>query len=197
MSIELLRRRGAVKVRAPGQTGVSLVELVMFIVVISVGVAGILSVMSYTTQRSADPMIRQQAILIAESYMEEILLKPFLDPSTPAATQVCPTKEASRASYDNTCDYNGLLDSGARDQQGNSISGLTAYNISVSVAGDAAVALGPTASQIVNTLPNTIRVLRIDLTVTHSDIPDLQIPLTGYRTHYTCYNVGDTNCRPL
>lgn len=183
--------------RASGARGVTLVELVMFIVVISVGVAGILSVMSYTTQHSADPMARQQAILIAESYMEEILLKPFLDPSSPAATQVCPVKEASRAAYDNVCDYNALLDDGVRDQQGNLVSGLTAYNISISVTGDAGVALGPTASQIVNTLPNTIRVLRIDLTVTHDDIPDLQIPLTGYRTHYTCYNVGDANCKPL
>ncbi len=183
--------------RASGARGVTLVELVMSIVAISVGVAGILSVMSYTTQHSADPMIRQQALFIAESYMEEILLKPFLDPSSPAATQVCPTKEASRAAYDNICDYNGLLDNGVRDQQGNLISGLTAYNVSVSVTGDAGVALGPTASQVVNTLPNTIRVLRIDLTVTHSDIPDLQIPLTGYRTHYSCYNVGDANCKPL
>ena len=150
----------------------------MFIVVISVGVAGILSVMSYTTQHSADPMARQQAILIAESYMEEILLKPFLDPSSPAATQVCPVKEASRAAYDNVCDYNALLDDGVRDQQGNLVSGLTAYNISISVTGDAGVALGPTASQIVNTLPNTIRVLRIDLTVTHDDIPICRF-LTG------------------
>jgi len=56
------------------QAGISLIELVMFIVIVSVGVVGILSVMNVTTKSSADPMIRKQALAIAESVLEEIEL---------------------------------------------------------------------------------------------------------------------------
>lgn len=178
------------KRRHAGMAGVTLVEMVMYIAIVSIGVAGILSVMTYTTRYSADPMIEQQALLIAESYMEEILHKRFTDPSA-GVTQVCPTalpyKEASRASYDNVCDYHNLNDNvGAVDQLGNTITGLTAYNVSVSVTGDVgdALALGPTVSQITNT--GALRVLRVDVEVTNDDVPDFTLRLTGYRTNYYC-----------
>lgn len=175
------------------QRGVTLVELVMYIVVVSVGMAGILLVMNVTTRRSADPMIQEQAILIAESYMKEILMKRFYDSNT---NNVCPTPEVGgRGAYDNVCDYNNLNDtSGARDQFGNAVSGLERYNVAVTV-NNAGVTLGPTASQINNT--GVIRVLRVDVTVTHDNVPDLSVPLTGYRTHYACFNVGDADCRSL
>ena len=83
------------RTRRPRHTGVTLVELVMYIMVVSIGVAGILSVMTYTTQHSADPMVRAQALLIAESYMREILLKRFLDPSGGTST-VCPRAGGGR-----------------------------------------------------------------------------------------------------
>lgn len=59
------------------QTGVTLVELVAFIVVVSVGVAGLVMVAGSTIRHSADPMIRKQALAIAESLMSEILQQPF------------------------------------------------------------------------------------------------------------------------
>ncbi len=175
------------------QRGVSLVELVVFIVIVSLSVAGILLVMNVTTRHSADPMIQEQALLIAESYMKEILMKRFYDDDT---NNVCPGPEGGgRIAYDNVCDYNGLNDnSGARDQFGNAISGLERYNVAVTVT-NTGVTLGPTVSQINNT--GVIRVLRVDVTVTHDNVPDLSVPLTGYRTHYACFNVGDNDCQPL
>src|SRR4051794_24643993 len=59
------------------QAGISLIELIMFMVIVSVGLAGILSVMTVTTRASADPMLRKQAIAVAESLLEEIQLQPF------------------------------------------------------------------------------------------------------------------------
>lgn len=181
------RKRGQTAPCRAYQAGVTMVELVIFIMIVSFGVAGILVVMNYTSQRSADPMVRQQAILIAESYLEEILLKPFVDPPPPPATQVCPTKESGRASYDNICDYHNLADTaGAIDQQGNAISGLTAYNISATVTGAVgdATALGPTASQVNNI--GALRVLQVDVEVTHNAIPGFSLLMTGYRTNYNC-----------
>lgn len=180
------------------QRGVTLVELIMYIVIVSVGAAGILLVMNMTTRYSADPMVEQQALLIAESYMEEILLKRFTDPSA-GTTQICPLPEAGgRASFDNVCDYHNLNDSaGAVDQLGNTVSGLTAYNVSVTVTGDVgdALALGPTASQVTNT--GALRVLRVDVEVTNDNVPDFRLLLTGYRTNYYCDTTevtGDPGC---
>lgn len=181
-------------------SGFTLVEMVMYIAVVSIGVAGILSVMTYTTRYSADPMVQQQALLIAESYLEEILHKRFTD-STAGTTQICPAPEgAGRASFDNVCDYHNLNDSaGAVDQLGNAIAGLTAYNVSVSVTGDVgdALALGPTASLITNT--GALRVLRVDVEVTHDDIADFSVRLTGYRANYYCDTsevTGSAGCLP-
>jgi len=170
--------------------GLSLVELIVSIVIVGVGVAGILSVMNLTTQRSADPMIQQQAQLIAESYLEEILLKKFYDPDTDT---VCTgTTEGSRSSYDNVCDYNGLNDSaGARNQLGTVVTGLEGYNVAVTVTGDGTVALG--------SLNNTgaVRVLRVDVIVTHDNFSGMTVPLTGYRTNYNCNAPADAGCKPL
>jgi MSHA pilin protein MshD len=176
------------------QAGLSLIELVMFIMVISLGLAGVLLVMNYTSRRSADPMIREQALLIAESYMEEILVKKFIDP-TGGTTRTCPTAEGGRTNYDNVCDYNGLSDVGARDQFGNAITGLENYNVAVTVSGGAGISLGPSTNLVANT--GSVRVLRVDITVTHGGVPDFSLPLTGYRTHYNCSNDSDPQCKPL
>jgi hypothetical protein len=60
-----------------GIRGLSLIELIMFIVIVGAAVAGIIAVISRTTQSSADPMIRKQALSIAEAMLEEVRLQPF------------------------------------------------------------------------------------------------------------------------
>ena len=59
------------------QRGLSLIELVMFIIIVGVGVAGILLVFNVTTKASADPLIQKQMLAIAEAMMEEVQAKPF------------------------------------------------------------------------------------------------------------------------
>jgi MSHA pilin protein MshD len=67
--------------------GFTMVELVLFIVVISIAVVGVLSVMTFTTSHSADPQMRKQALSIAEAVMEEVTLARFTycDPADPNA----------------------------------------------------------------------------------------------------------------
>lgn len=151
--------------------GFSLIEMVIAITVLSIALTGSMMVMDTTLRSSADPMLRHQAIVISETYMEEIFLQSFIDPDLDQATgAVCPTKEASRVLYDNICDYNGLSDVGAVDQSGASITGLEGYTISVTVDVNATL----------NTLSTSAEVLRIDITVAHPSLASLSI--SAYRT---------------
>lgn len=61
------------------QTGVSLVEVIIFIVLMGVGVAGLMQLMGGMMRNSADPMIQKQALSVAESLLEEVMLQPFTD----------------------------------------------------------------------------------------------------------------------
>lgn len=62
MSIDARRR----------QRGVTLIELIMFIVIIGVALTAILGVVSMTTKNSADPVRRKQALILAEGLLEEV-----------------------------------------------------------------------------------------------------------------------------
>ena len=55
--------------RCPSRTaqrGLTFIELLFFIVIVSAGLAGILTVLNVTTSRSADPMVRKQMLAVAE-----------------------------------------------------------------------------------------------------------------------------------
>jgi len=155
------------------QAGITLVELVMFIVIVSVGIAGILSVMNVTTKSSADPMVRKQAMAIAESMLEEIQLKDFANPSDPNAFTGLAT-QANRAVFDDIGDYNGFTTTGIYTVDDSSgIPWLASYNVSVTVA--AVAGLGPSGSQVPSSDARLI-------TVTVSG-PSTSITLHGYRTN--------------
>ncbi|MCW8859460.1 MAG: prepilin-type N-terminal cleavage/methylation domain-containing protein [Deltaproteobacteria bacterium] len=143
--------------------GFTLIELIVAMVVISVALVGVMTVVNYTTLHSADPVLRHQSIAIAEAYMEEITLKNYTDPDVDG--------EGSRALFDDVDDYDGLADAGAQDQNGNAISGLNNYSVSVSVLPQN---YGPSGTEVAG--------LKIDVTVT--DPAGESLVLTGYRANY-------------
>src|SRR4051812_39097708 len=59
------------------QAGLSLIEVVVFIVVLGIGFAAILTLYNSLTTASVDPMVRKQALAIASSLLEEIELRAF------------------------------------------------------------------------------------------------------------------------
>lgn len=155
------------------QRGFTLVELIIFIVVVGLGVAGILSVYTTAVKSSADPMARKQALIVAESLIEEIALKDYCDPDTVDRTTSPPTcgahtVEASRSLYDDVDDYNGYTSSSIVDAAGNAISGLSGYSISPAVV-------------VSNATLNGVSVKKIVVTVTG---PQDVIALTAYRGNY-------------
>ena len=140
--------------------GFTLVELVVSIMVVFIALGGVLMVMNYTTSHSADPMLQHQAVAIAESYLEEVLLHAYSDPDGAGG-------ESVRSLFDDVGDYDGLADSGARDQSGTTISGLEAYTVSVDIAD---VSLNGVACK-----KATVRV---------SHPADIDLTLSGYRANY-------------
>ncbi len=82
--------------------------------------------------------------------------------------------EASRAVFDDVCDYNGLNDVGAEDQNGNPIGALANYTVDVTVIDTAANLNGLNGS--------AGQVIRIDVDVTHST--GAAMGLSGYKTNF-------------
>lgn len=65
------------------QRGLSLIELVMFMVIMGVAAVTVLQLLNISTKASADPVRRKQALLLAEAFMEEVQQArfTFCDPS--------------------------------------------------------------------------------------------------------------------
>jgi MSHA pilin protein MshD len=176
------------------QAGISFIELIMFIVIVGVGVAGILSVLNVTAQKSADPMIRKQMLAVAESLLEEVELMPFTycDPDdanvlTATSTAGCAsmvegtttipaneTRGSPTNPFDNVGDYGGstgtLSISPLSDISSTSIGMLSGYSATVNVATSSLGGIAAAES------------LLITVTVTASTGESLA--LSGYRTRY-------------
>ncbi|MCR4298287.1 MAG: type II secretion system GspH family protein [Gallionella sp.] len=154
------------------QRGISLIELIMFIVIVSVALAGILLVMNVTTKSSADPVIHKQAIAAAESLLEEVQLQDFMDLSGSAAC-ILPASAvtaANRATDYHIVDcYDSFGMTGITDLNNNPV-GLSAYNASVAITPEA---LGGIAAG------SAVRI-----TVTVTDPQSNTIAIDGYRTRY-------------
>ncbi len=179
------------------QDGASLIELVLFILIIGIALSGVLLVMSQITGNSADTMARKQALAIAEVLLEEVESMPntYCDPddaNVASATSAtvggagCATMvetmgpEVGETRYvvpkfDNVNDYHGFSmnsgNGGIRDISNNVINGLDGYAASVVVAtvelGGIAVASGV-----------------LQITVSVAGPTGTQIELDGYRTLY-------------
>lgn len=159
------------------QCGLSLIELVISIVIISVALTGVLITMNRTVIASADPMIRTQVTSIAQSYLEEIMLREYQDPDGSEIGE-------DRSNYDDVDDYHNLANNGcltttascplgscACNQNGTPVEQLKGYTIQVTVTADNMnfAALTPVTAQ------------RIDVTVTHTS--GITTTLTSYRAN--------------
>nr|WP_295782485.1 prepilin-type N-terminal cleavage/methylation domain-containing protein [Rhodoferax sp.] len=161
----------------PKHQGFTLIEVIIFIVVVGAGLAGILSVMNTVVKSSADPLVAKQTVAIAESMLEEILLKEFANP-------VGGDTGTSRTLFDDVDQYHGYntpactsgctpAGCGVLDIQGTQVAALCRYNIT------GVTVLATTAAQ--NTALNAIGAKRVTVTVTG---PQGAVTLIGYRSNY-------------
>jgi MSHA pilin protein MshD len=135
--------------------GFTLIEVIIFIVVVGAGLAGILAVSTNVVKSSADPMVRKQSMALADSILEEILQKEYADPDGSSG-------ETTRDTMDDVDDYNGKTKALFTDWPAS----LSAYSVTIVV--EAPAALGGIMHK------------RVSVTVTggtHS------IAMTGYRSN--------------
>ena len=184
--------------RLSRQGGLSLIELVVFIVIVSVSIVGIFSVLNLATRTSADPVARKQALAIAESLLEEIELMPFTfcestDANAATATgafvgaggcattveaigpEAGETRYSSTTPFDNVNDYHGFTmnsgNGGIKDITNTVFPALNSYSASVSVVQEALGSIAATES------------LRVTVTVTGPG--NTTVTLDGYRARYS------------
>ncbi len=148
------------------QRGMTLVELVITIVIVGIAAAALYSAMAAITGRSADPMLRQQSLAIAEAYLEEIELQGF-------ASQPDAGCNPARACYNDVRDYSALSEA-PHDAFGTAIAELAAYRVTVSVSGPSDW--------------SGVTVLHIEVGVT--DPAGGRLLLSGYRA---CYGETDSS----
>lgn len=186
------------------QSGVTLVELIVFIVIVSVAMAGVLKALELSSKASVNPLISKQALAIAESLLLEIEQQPFTfcdpdDSNSATATSAVncnsdqnngggalgpiPTSESrysTTAPFDNVADYNGFSMPNAECagicSAGSNIpiNGLSGYAANVVIGRVGGIA--PFASVASDS------VLKIMVTVTGP--ANTKVMLTGYRFRY-------------
>lgn len=143
-------------------SGFTLIEMVIAIVIISVGLAGVLLAFTTAVKSSADPLIHKQMLAIAEEMMEEVLLKPYA--VGPGTISGC-----DRTNADDVSDYSGY-NQPVCDISGTAIfSPSTTYTVTVAV--DSAASLGTLSSNV----------KKVTVTVTHGSE---SLSLVGWRTDY-------------
>lgn len=142
------------------QRGFTLIELIIFIVVVAAGLAGILSVMDSVVKSSADPMVRKQAMAAAESILEEIMLKAYLDPDGV-------TGEATRQTTDDVDDYKSLAVSQINLLFADLLAQVPGYTIAITVGDELPLA--------------GVNMKKVTVTVSRGGE---SVSLTGYRANY-------------
>lgn len=172
------------------QVGVTLVELILFMLIVSIAVIGVTRIMNLSSVASTDPLREKQALAIGESLLEEIQLQAFTfcDPddanamtansAADCASEVqglAPSENETRYAvprFDNVGDYAGFkmgkgMGAGQDkivDMQGQVIVGLENYAVTVTEQESCGAGC-----------------IQIDVTVSSGD---LSVMLTGYRYRY-------------
>lgn len=173
-------------VRRPG--GFTLIEVVIFLVVSSIALVGVLALYQQAVARSADAIVSKQASTAAYALLEEIQAMPFTycdinDPAASTATSsagcsiaqgLIPAAGKARGSlsapFSNVGDYGGYAESGIADINGNAAPGLSKYRMSVALSNVAVGAAAPADA------------IRIDITIEGPSGPQV---VSGYRIRHS------------
>lgn len=177
---------------SPRSAGFTLIETIVFLLVVGIGVVGLLSAMSTAVRYSADPLPRKQALAIAEGLMEEIssagftFCQPqdsnFYSATSPAGCALAPEGAGAQT-------YSGVTAVRPYDNVGNYVPvygaapvPLAITDVSASLPAPAGYAASVSIAQAgLAGIPST-EALQIKLTVTGPN--NTSITLDGFRTRF-------------
>ena len=160
-----------------GACGFTLPELLLFVVVVSVALAGVLMVLNLDGSRSADPAQRKQAIAIAEAFMDEVMTREFSNPNEFTGV----SNQNNRPIFVDVDDYNGFSSNGIYTRgsafaAGTLINGLEDYAVTISVSATSS-ATGPVDQQVT---AGKMKKITVRVTAPGGEV----IPLVGYVADY-------------
>lgn len=190
--------------------GLSLIEMVIFIIVLGIGFSALILLYNQVTQSSVDPVVRKQVLALATSMLEEVQLRGFsycdpgdtnvytasaatIGPGGCAATleNLGPESTETRLGrdpvtglptdqFDNVNDYHGFAMSGSNPTDPARIRDMAGSDVSGLNGYSVAVSIQEAGSDFTD-VGNT-EALRI--TVTAAGPGNISVSLQGYRLRY-------------
>jgi MSHA pilin protein MshD len=185
----LLNHRPVIRQTRRAQSGFTLIETIIVIVLVGAMMAGMTALFVNNVSHSHRPYLRQKALAAANAYMDEIMTKRWNE-NTPigggcviTASGSCTTAGApgviaigndgeSRSTYDDVDDFNGINESPPQDSTGTVMPGYTGFTGTVSVTQPGSAWNGVAAADV--------RLIVVNVTSSNNET----ISLTAYRVNY-------------
>ena len=169
-------------------SGFTLVEMVVFIVVLAVGLSGVVLVINRTLLDAPEALVNTRAMEISQLYLDEILAKKYDENTPQGGSPPCDSSgnpactatgsfgpdgpSESRSRYDDVDDYHDPAFQPVTDANGNALPNYSDYEVRIDIHYDG-TDLG---------LADDRRAKRISLTIRTPR--NQQIPVTVYRTNF-------------
>jgi MSHA pilin protein MshD len=193
--------------------GVTLVELIVFMVIVGLALAGLFAAFNTMTKGSIDPQVRKQMLAIAESLLDEVMLMPltYCDPDDANAVtatgpavggtecasdseditigpetmaSVTETRYSTTARFDNVSDYHDFK-MGTAHSLPAGIYDATSGTTKIPGLDNYSAIISVAKAGTALGLPLNGDALRITVTVDHGTGPNaVSLTLEGYRTRY-------------
>lgn len=176
------------------QSGVTLVELIIAMVIISIAAVALLQTLGSQSVRNVDPMIQSQAQMLARQYLEEVSSKSFFDGSADprlvanlSRSDINDSVEdqsragsPSRVGWDNIYEYHGYSQTGLRDVNGSAVAEFSNFSVAIQVDISDSVSINGNANSSTANCPAHFALISVTVT----DARGYKTSLSGYRASY-------------
>jgi MSHA pilin protein MshD len=187
------------------QRGVTLVELIVFIVIVSIALAGVLKTLEIANRDSVNPLVQKQALAIAESLLLEIEQQPFTfcDPdeiaaATASSAAACSNSQdrggaaltaptpSNESRYNTTNPFDNVADYGGFTMPGAGCAGICKPGDSTAINGLSAYRASVTIERAggAGAFAGVSNDAALKIVVTVTGPANTTVSLTGYRVRY-------------
>lgn len=182
--------------------GFTLVELVTFITIISVAMAGVVGALAYVNRYSANPLVQKQALAIAEALLQEIqqvsfsycdpndansaTAKAYSDCATDSQQSLTGPSPSTESRYNQSNAFDNVADYGNFSMPDDSCAGICLLGDATPLPGLAGYTAGVTLTQVGGSaaFPSLASDAALQITVTVTGPANTRVVLTGYKVRY-------------